>query len=217
MSLPPELILKQMELGPMQNFVYFIGDAATKEIVVVDPGWDIDFLRKEEKKNGFQITSILLTHGHPDHVEGVEELQKTHDVPVIISQHEAEYYVPECKNLKKVAPGEVVKIGNIDIECIHTPGHTAGCQCFRYKDVLLTGDTLFVDGCGRCDLPGGNTRTMYDTLYRVILKLPDSIVIYPGHQYGPTSFATLASQKKTNPYLTCHDTKGFVHYRMGLS
>src|SRR3989338_4971289 len=107
----PQVILKQKPLGPMQYFIYFLGDAAAKEIAVIDPAWDVDFLRQEAKKNGYAITNIFLTHGHPDHVNGIAALQKTHDVPVYISRHEAEFYTPKCKNLKKIAPGETLKIG----------------------------------------------------------------------------------------------------------
>ena len=210
------LILHQMELGPLQNFLYFIGDSATKEIAVVDPAWDVKFLNKEAAKNDWKIVSVFLTHGHPDHVNGLGELLSTHDVPIYISKHEADYYMPRHKNLNKVADHEKLKIGRIEFECIHTPGHTPGCQCFKYGDTLVAGDTLFIDGCGRCDLPGGDARVMYNSLYNIVMKLPDSTIIYPGHDYGPTPFATLKSQKETNPYLQCHSEKEFLQQRMGI-
>ena len=216
MTLPANLILKQMELGPMQNFIYFIGDAKTKDIAVIDPAWDVPYLCEEAQKNGYNIVSVFLTHGHRDHVNGVNELLSTHNVPAYISKHEAPFYKPKHKNIVGVNDREKLKVGEIEIECLHTPGHTPGCQCFKYEDVLISGDTLFVDGCGRCDLPGGDAKVMYTTLYNIISKLPDSTIIHPGHNYGGTPFATLQSQKKTNPYLTCHSREEFLEQRMGM-
>ena len=214
---PANLILEQMEMGPLQNFIYFIGDPATKEIAVVDPAWDVDYLREQAKKKGYQITNIFLTHGHPDHVNGLDDLLSTHNVPVYISKQEAAFYTPKIKNLKKVDDREKLKVGGIEFECIHTPGHSPGCHCFKYGDVLIAGDTIFIDGCGRCDLPGSDPKAMYNSLYNIIKKLPDSTVIYPGHNYGPTPSATLASQKKTNPYLQANNLEDFLYQRMGMA
>lgn len=211
----PEFILEQMEIGPMNNFIYFLGDSKTREVAIVDPAWDVNLLRRTAQKNGWQIKAVFLTHGHPDHVQGLDDILSTHNVPVYISKHEADFYTPNCKSLIKVADHEKLRIGNIELECLHTPGHTPGCQCFKYKDVLVAGDTLFIDGCGRCDLPGGNAKLMYQTLANVILKLPDSTVIYPGHNYGEVAFATLAEQKQTNPYLQAKNLEHFLNQRMG--
>lgn len=208
------LILEQFELGPMNNFLYFIGDKKTGEIAVVDPAWDVDFLRNEAERKGYQIKAIFLTHGHHDHTNGIDKLLATHDVPVYISKHEFPLYVPKCKNLRKVEDRQKIKIGHIEFECLHTPGHSPGCQCFKHQNVLIAGDTLFIDGCGRCDLPGSDPKAMYQTLFNVILKLPDSTIIYPGHNYGDVPFATLGEQKKTNPYLLAENLQGFLNERM---
>ena len=216
MSIPQELILRQMELGPMGNFLYFLGDARSKEIAVVDPAWDVDHLCVETKKNGYKITGVLLTHGHPDHVNGLKEILARHDVPAYISRYEASFLKPKHKNILEVEDRQKIKIGGIEIESLLTPGHTPGCQCFLYKNVLISGDTLFIDGCGRCDLPGSDPKKMYHSLYEVVMKLPDETIIYPGHNYGPTPSATLISQKKTNPYLTCAGIEEFLSGRMGL-
>jgi len=201
----------------MGNFQYFLGDKTIKKIAVVDPAWDVDFLRGEAKRQGFKIVSIFLTHGHPDHVNGLDDLLSTHDIPIYISQHEATFFMPKHHNVKTVRPNEILKIGKIEFECIHTPGHTPGCQCFLTEENLIAGDTLFINGCGRCDLPGGDAKVMYNSLYNIVMKLPDSTLIYPGHNYGPVSFATLAEQKKTNPYLQCHSLEEFLSERMGMN
>ena len=215
-DLPDNLILKQMEVGPAGNFLYFIGDDRTKEIAVVDPAWDADFLSSEAKKNGFTITTVLLTHGHPDHVNGLKELLSRHDVPAYISQHESIYYKPRHKNIVEVEDHQKIMIGGIEVECIWTPGHTPGGQCFKHKDALITGDTLFIDGCGRCDLPGGDPEVMYKTLYTIVMNLPNETLLFTGHNYGLVPVATLGSQKETNPYLLCSSLKEFLQERMGI-
>ena len=211
-----ELILNQMEIGPMENFIYFLGNRQTKEIAVIDPAWDVPYLISEAKRQDFKITAIFLTHGHPDHTNGVDELLASCSVPVYICEHELPVLIPRVKNLKKVKPHEKLKIGNLEIDCLHTPGHSPGCQCFYVGDHLIAGDTIFIDGCGRCDLPGSNPKAMYHSLYNVVMKLPDSTLIYPGHNYGPAPVATLGEQKKTNPYLQCNSLEEFLTERMGF-
>ena len=217
MNKPTNLILQQFELGPLENFLYFLGDPATKEIAVIDPAWDVNFLREESRRQGFKITCVLLTHGHPDHLNGLDDLLSIHDVPVYISQQEDPLFKPKGKNIRDVRPHEKLKIGRIEIECLHSPGHSPGCQCFLVHGQLISGDTLFVDGCGRCDLPGSDPKKMYDSLYNKIMKLPDATVIYPGHNYGPLPCDTLAHQKKTNPYLQCDSLQEFLQERMGIA
>jgi len=216
MNIPKELILEQMELGPIGNFLYFIGDAATKEVAVVDPAWDVDFLCSEAEKKGYKIVAVFLTHAHPDHVNGLEEMLSRHDVPAYISKHEYPMYMPKHKNLIEIENGHKLKIGNVEFNTLHTPGHSPGCQCFLYKNVLITGDLIFIDGCGRCDLPGSNPKAQYDSLAHVLMKLPNETLLFTGHNYGPKPVDTLGEQKKTNPYLTCKDEEEFLVHRMGI-
>lgn len=208
-------VIRQFEIGPLANFIYFIGDASAKEIAVVDPAWNVPFLLDEAKKLGLKITSVFLTHGHPDHVNGLAELLAAYEVPVYISEAEAPFYKPKCKNLIEVTDRATLKVGNVEFECILAPGHTPGCQCFLSGKHMITGDVIFVDGCGRCDLPGGDPRKMYRSLYEIIKKLPDDIIIYPGHNYGETPTDTIGHQKETNPYLQYSSIEEFLGERMG--
>lgn len=216
MTNPQRLILEQMELGPMQNFQYFLGDAASADIAVVDPAWDVDFLCAAAERKKYKIKAVFLTHGHPDHVNGLKEILSRHDVPAYISRHEHILYKPRHKNIVEVEDGQILQVGTAAFECLRTPGHTPGSLCFRHENILITGDTLFIDGCGRCDLPGGSAKQLYNSLYNVILKLPDSTIIYPGHNYGSQAFAALASLKKTNPYLSCRSMEEFLCDRLGI-
>ena len=186
-------------------------------MAIVDPAWDVDFLIKEAKEKGYKITNVFLTHGHPDHVNGLNEMLKAHNVPAYISKHESPLFKPRHKNIVEIDDKAKLKVGTIEFQTIHTPGHTPGCQLFLYNNVMITGDTVFIDGCGRCDLPGSDPKAMYNSLYNVVKKFPDETLIFPGHDYGPTPFATLAAQKKTNPYLQCNSMEEFLNERMGYA
>ena len=210
------LLLHQMEIGPMENFVYFIGDKDTKEVVVIDPAWDVKALLEQASRDSLSIKGALVTHGHFDHTNGVEELLKSLDIPVYINEKEADFFKFNWgkENVKKVKSGDKLKIGNIEIEFVHTPGHTPGSQCFLIHDHLVSGDTLFINGCGRCDLPGGNVDQMFDTIYNKLMKMSDSTIIYPGHNYADKKHDELKNQKKTNPYMQYDNLMAFVGKRL---
>lgn len=210
------LILKQMEIGPMENFIYFIGDKNLKDVVIVDPAWDVNQILQEAKNSNLSIKGILVTHGHSDHTNGVEELLKHLDIPVYINKQEADFFKFNWgnENVKKVGSEEKIKVGNVEIELIHTPGHTPGSQCFSVNNNLIAGDTLFVNGCGRCDLPGGNVEQMFDTIYNKLMKMPSDTVIFPGHNYAEKVSDTLENQKKTNPFMQYENLMSFVKRRL---
>jgi len=217
MNAQSDVIFQQMAVGPMGNLIYFIGDATTNEVLVVDPAWDVDFLLREAQKKNYTITGVFLTHGHGDHTNGLDEMISQIDVPVYFSKHEGALYKSDSMKAVEIDDHDKITVGNLQMECLHTPGHSLGCQCLKYNDILITGDTLFIDGCGRCDLPGGNAKAMYHTLYEIILKLSDTTMIYPGHDYGPVKCASLSDQKNTNPYLRCRNMEEFLTQRMGLA
>ena len=222
MSSTSSLLIRQYEIGPLNNFLYLLGDPATKEMTVVDPAWDVGFLCREAQRLEYKITQVFLTHAHNDHVNGLAELLGRYQVPVYISKHEAPFLTAQLPNLTKIADRTELNVGGISVQTLHAPGHTPGCQCFFFKDAgsgkpaVLSGDVLFIDGCGRCDLPGSDPWEMYKSLSNVIMKLPDETVVYPGHNYGPTPTDTIGNQKQTNPYLQCGTQKEFLTERMGL-
>ena len=208
-----ELFLEQIECGPMQNFVYAIGSRATHEVALVDPAWNVSGLVDHVRKQGFEPVCALVTHYHPDHVggrmmgqtiEGLSELLALKGMKVYAHKEEASGVrkvtgISES-DLEAVDSGDVVKIGNVEIEFLHTPGHTPGSQCFRVKNALVSGDTLFIQGCGRVDLPGSDPDEMYQSL-RKLASLPDETVLYPGHDYGGGPHRTMAETKRMNAYL----------------
>ena len=210
------LLIAQYEIGPLNNFIYLLGDPDTSEMAIVDPAWDVDFICREAKRLGYRITKVFLTHGHPDHVNGLDKLLSTHQVPVYISKFEYPLLRPRAQGLVDVTEKDKLSVGKINFDILHTPGHTPGCQCFLAQGQLISGDTLFIDGCGRCDLPGSDPKAMYNSLYNILMKLPDETVIFPGHHYGPTPTDSIGHQKQTNPYLQCHNIKEFLVERMGL-
>jgi glyoxylase-like metal-dependent hydrolase (beta-lactamase superfamily II) len=216
MNIDPKIILEQIEIGPMANFAYLIGDAGTKQVSVVDPGWDPNLLFESANKNNYKIESILLTHGHYDHVQATEELLALANVPVYISKADSEFFDIDMPGMIKLEDGDRIKVGGIGLDCILTPGHTPGCMCFYYRypenngGVLLTGDVLFIGACGRCDLPGSDPAEMYDSLYGKLMSLPDDTLIFSGHAYGRRPYDTLGHQKEVNRFLKYKDREEFL-------
>jgi hydroxyacylglutathione hydrolase len=212
--MPNPFYLKQMEVGPMQNFVYLIGDRNKREILVVDPAWNVPAMLKAAEDEGFQVKGALITHTHFDHVNGLEELLNQTDGTVYIHKNEARYLKGMKGNIKKMEGGEKVKIGDVEINFLHTPGHTPGSQCFLIGNNLISGDTLFINACGRCDLPGGNAEEMYQSLNR-LRDLDENTVLYPGHNYEDEPTSTIKSEKQFNPYMQLTNLDDFLKYRMG--
>lgn len=195
----------------MVNFVYLIGDRETGEAVVVDPAYDPKGLVDVLAADGMKLVGALATHYHPDHVggslgghavQGIEELLEVASVPIHVQASEAEWIekatgVPAAE-LTAHASGDTVVVGEIPITLIHTPGHTPGSQCFLVDGKLVSGDTLFLNGCGRTDLPGANPQDMYESLTQRLAQVPDDAVLYPGHLYSEKPFASMAETRQRN-------------------
>lgn len=195
----------------MVNFVYAIGDRETGEALLVDPAYDVDGLVDVLEADGMRCTGVLATHYHPDHVggsmmgmklEGVAELLERVEVPIHVQADEADFVTKVtglgAGSLVEHRSGDTVSVGAVDIELIHTPGHTPGSQCFLVDGRLVAGDTLFLDGCGRTDLPGADPGQMYESLTQRLARVPDDAVLYPGHQYSIESSATMGITRERN-------------------
>lgn len=209
------IFVHQLPLGPWDNFIYFLGDRSTRKVAVVDPAWHAPTILREAERLDVEIAALLCTHSHFDHVNAVEELLRSLDVPVHMLAPEVDFSGFRCENLVVSKPGDVVTIGDqLELTMMHTPGHTPGSCSYRLRDAIVTGDTLFVNGCGRCDFVGGDPETMYATLQALVDKLPADTRMYPGHNYGPTPSATLDEQLRDNPYLQHATVAEFVAHRM---
>jgi glyoxylase-like metal-dependent hydrolase (beta-lactamase superfamily II) len=180
----------------MVNFVYLIGDRSIGECMVIDPAYAVDDLVNFANNDGMKITGALATHYHPDHIggsmmnyriEGITRLLEHGSIGIHVNKEEAPWVLRTTgvseTDLVAHDAGDIVKVGNIDITLVHTPGHTPGSQCFLVNGCLISGDTLFLDGCGRTDLPGSDPEMMYESL-QTLNSLPSTTIIYPGHQYS---------------------------------
>ena len=217
------LYLKQLPLGPMNNFVYLLGDPETKEAAVIDPAWDASAILEMVRRDGYRLTHVLLTHGHYDHINGVEEIVAATDATVVAEARELDEFVFEGlggmiiprSSLKKTFTGDRIAIGKLSVQAIVTPGHTPGSQCYLLKgasadeDVLMTGDTLFVGTIGRSDFPYSKPKAYYHSLQK-IKALDEKTTFYPGHDYGASPRNTLRKEKKTNPYLMAQNEEQFL-------
>ena len=206
--------LKQLEIGPMQNFIYLIGDKNTRECVMIDPAWEVKTVLKEAEKDNMKVTGALVTHAHYDHINGLDEFLEAVKGKIYCNKNEAEFLKFWQSDLKPMESGEKLKMGDTEITFLHTPGHTPGSQCFLVQDNLVSGDTLFIQACGRCDMPGGNAEQMYSSLKR-LSELDDKVVLYPGHNYSDEPTSTLGREKQWNPYLQSGSLNEFVSFRMG--
>lgn len=213
----PALYLRQLLVGPMENFVYLLGSTDAKEVAVVDPAWDVEAIERAASQDGKTISCAVLSHCHFDHINGIPDLLSRHDVPVYAQKAEIDFS-PQLRDLassiKGLAPGDEIPIGPLKIKALHTPGHTPGSQCFYCGGSLVSGDTLFIKACGRCDLPGGDPEAMHRSLTQVLAKLPDETKLFPGHDYADVPVSTIADEKKENPYLQFSDLSSFLSYRM---
>ena len=209
------MFFKQLKVGQMHNFSYIIGDEQAKEAAVVDAGWEADKLIRIAYEENLKITKLILTHSHYDHTQKADELASKTNAEVYFHEDEYNEIKRSIKNpsikLIKIKNNQIIKIGEISIEVIHTPGHTPGGVCLLVENKLLTGDTLFVSAIGRTDLPGGDVIKLFESLQK-LKKLDEDIEVYPGHDYGEIPSSTIGDEKKNNPYFKCETKEQFLNY-----
>lgn len=225
-----DLYFLQAPVGEMQNLAYAIGSRSTGEALLVDPAWSVDALVDRVEADGLRVVGALVTHYHQDHVggsilgmsiEGLDRLLARAPVPIHVQAREAEgvrrVTGVSASDLVAHEGGDVIELGGVRVRLLHTPGHTPGSQCFLVEagdapGRLVSGDTLFLNSCGRVDLPGGDPEAMFRSLDGVLKRLPDETVLYPGHLYAPEPCATMGDQKRTNPYLRAATVEQFLGF-----
>lgn len=194
------MILKRFIVGKISTNAYIIHDKHTLDAAVIDPGYNSKVLINYIKKNNLNLTYIILTHHHYDHIGAVKDLKKEYNSDILIHKKDLKGLKNPSINLSKqsdgnpisidadkmLSNGSVIQVGNISLEVIHTPGHTKGGICLKalHQDIIFTGDTLFNDGIGRLDLAGGSEVGMINTIKYIISEWDDNIHVYPGHGNG---------------------------------
>ena len=205
------MFFQQIDIGGFdKNFNYFLGKDSS-EVCIVDPV-DIDKLLDFAEMHDVQkICAILITHSHFDHIGGVPELaERLGPLPVYIHESGANELSVGCRTLQD---GDVINEAGLEIKVHHVPGHRFDSVLYEVGENLITGDTLFVDGCGRCDLPGSDIEDMYKSLYDVLPSLNPDLKVWPGHDYGKTPSSTLKKEFDTNKYLKCNSKEEFIKLR----
>jgi glyoxylase-like metal-dependent hydrolase (beta-lactamase superfamily II) len=218
----PELYFRQLLSGrdfavadplarQMVNFAYAIGDRSTGEALLVDPAYAVGELLDALAADDMRCVGVLATHYHPDHVggemagwsiEGIEALLELAAVPVHLQRDEVPWVERatgvDSSHFIAHHSGDIVTVGGVEVELVHTPGHTPGSQCFLVQGHLISGDTLFLDGCGRTDLPGSDPAAMYESLTTRLARIPDDAILYPGHRYSPEPSASMGETRRNN-------------------
>jgi len=197
----------QIPVGQMANFTYIIADERKGEAAIIDPSWDIDKILDVLKKNKWKAKYVINTHSHFDHILGNEQVAEITGANII--QHESS----QVSKHISVSEGDIVNVGDIPIRILHTPGHSVDSMCLIVDGHLVfTGDTLFVGNCGRVDLPGSNAKEMYTSLLEKVAKLDESLIVYPGHDYGPSPTSKIGKEKMTNYVLRPRSMEEFLQF-----
>ena len=196
------MIVRQIPVGPMANFVYLVVDERSREAMVVDSGWETKPIEEAAKGLGAKVKFAVATHEHFDHVTTLPELAAKVGAKVVAHANSPN----ECD--LRVDDGDSLKLGGSTVKVMHTPGHTEDSICLYDGREVFTGDMLFVGTIGKFDRD--RAEAMYTSLHSVILRLPASTVMYPGHDYGEVKFRTLGEEKAANPFLMTRDLRSFL-------
>jgi len=204
------MILKNLVVGPLATNCYIVGSESSKEGMIIDPGDEAEVILSNVKDLGLKIKSIVLTHGHIDHIGALKEVKEATGAEVAIHSDDAqalqEKSVSTLLGLSYPAPpppdrllkdGDSMDIGDLHFLVLHTPGHSPGCICLLGEGIIFSGDTLFNFGIGRYDLPGGSYSQLVNSIHTRLMTLPDDTAVYPGH--GPDT--TIGTERSGNPFL----------------
>ena len=212
------LLVHRLVVSPFETNCYIVacpprslGDESTREAVIIDPGDEAHLISDAVYGCDVTVTGIVNTHGHADHIGANAALKGEFDCPIMVHELDARFLTdPEANLSTSLGPGMVsppadrllkegdeIAVGSLTLKVIHTPGHTPGGICLLGADVVFSGDTLFMDGIGRTDFPGGSQEQLMRSIRSKLLILPDDTLVYPGH--GPST--TIAREKRENPFL----------------
>jgi glyoxylase-like metal-dependent hydrolase (beta-lactamase superfamily II) len=215
--------LIQIEVGSMQNFNYILGCDRTGLAAWIDPAWEVPRVLAAARDAGLRVAHVLVTHTHPDHIEGVPEAVRLTGAPVHVHALEAEAARSRLGGagvVEALADGERIAVGDVEVTALHTPGHTPGATCYLVPGEdgrpghVFTGDTLFVGRSGRADFPGSDPEAMHRSLRR-LASLPGATVVCPGHNYADRPTSTIARERRDNIHMSAPDLREFLRRRMG--
>jgi glyoxylase-like metal-dependent hydrolase (beta-lactamase superfamily II) len=206
--------VKQIYLAQMENFAYLIGNPSSRTCAIIDPAFDPQKILNTAASNGYTITHVINTHGHSDHTSGNAAIIEATGARLCIHRADAGQVTRLLtRAISRILGGkgsppaglilednDIIRIGELDLKVLHTPGHTPGSVCIYAPGHVFTGDTLFVGAVGRTDLPGGSMIQLIDSIHTKIYTLPPDTIVWPGHDYGETPSSTVANEKQTNPF-----------------
>jgi len=208
------MFLQQLEVGNFAVFAYLLGGDSGGDGLVIDPADEVDKIIALADKQKITIQYILNTHAHVDHIMGNEEMKRKTGAKIILHEEEAKLLTRTPRSMlsmfggrpsppadETVRDGDLIRVGDLTLKVLHTPGHSPGGICLHSDNVVFTGDTLFVGGVGRTDLPGGSWPLMFQAIKTKLFTLPDETVIYPGHNYGPAPTSTIRQERFHNPFI----------------
>jgi glyoxylase-like metal-dependent hydrolase (beta-lactamase superfamily II) len=207
------MFLKQIEVGNFSVFAYLLGDPSKGEGLVIDPSGDIDDILATADREKLKIRYIINTHAHVDHIMGNEEMKRKTAAKIVIHEEDAPLLTQIPRSMlvmfggrssppadQTVKEGDLIHVGGLSLKVLHTPGHSLGGMCLYGNGMVFTGDSLFVGGLGRTDLPGGSPQVLMDSIKTKLFTLPDETIVYPGHNYGSSPTSTIKNERLYNPF-----------------